>query len=99
VEGISREGEEQDHEGEQGEDGVGGDGEGVGVDLGLREVADEGDELLAEGGVGRQLWRGLGGGGDADFGVQLGVQLEFCENRQCGSCWWCGRVRRCVRRC
>jgi len=41
VKNISRQGEQQDHEWEEGEDGVGGDGEGVGVDLSLHEVADE----------------------------------------------------------
>ncbi len=48
VEDVVADSEEKNDEGKEREDGVGGDGEGVGVDLGAGHVADEGADFGEE---------------------------------------------------
>jgi hypothetical protein len=65
VEDRALDGPRHHDEGEERQDGVGGDAEGVGVHLALRKVAREGDELRPPSGVRRQArwWLGDGVGG------------------------------------
>ncbi len=68
VEELLREGEEQDDKGEEREDDVGGDGEGVGVDMGGGHELGEGEELRPQ-----TVLRDYGRDGDDRFDLGDGL--------------------------